>query len=194
MVVSSSASSDGRVGPPARAAAPSRYGSIFQADHDENPPSSRSSGSNNRRAALALTATLGVSSLVFVLLRTPSSSDGGANGLKKHAAGGRPATLSNSILGGTWWGLTEDVLGDSADAFSVDASNSDASSSSSDDNDEAASMLEGPICEYVSTRKVNGIQTSKKLPGKQWSEISCREHSEEDSDIVPEDDAAVICW
>ena len=195
MVVSSSAPPDGRSGPPARAAAPSHYGSITghisQADRDENrPPSSRSSRSYNRRAALALSATLGVASLVFVRLRTSSSSHGGgANGLKKPAAGGRPATLSNSILGGTWWGLTEDVLGDSADAFS-DAPNSADASSSSDDNDEA-------ICEYVSTRKVKGIQTSKSEIGKQWSEIACREHSQhsgEDGDdvIAPGDNAAMI--
>lgn len=172
-----------------------------------------------RAACLALGATLGASLLVLLLSSSPHGGTGGE--LKSSRGGTDPAlpTASSSsyILGGSWWGL-EGVLTDTAGSagsdpgsaesggFSETDDYSEPSSSSSDYDDESASLLGGPLCEYVAIqgsrkgkngpgwRKVMGIQTSKKEPGKQWSEFACRERSGEDADdlIVAGNDAATI--
>ena len=172
-----------------------------------------------RRAAyLTLSATLGASLLVL-----PSSSHrGGTSEVKSSGGGTDPAALptttssSSYILGGSWWSL-EGVLNDTTGSgggapgsaesggFSETDDAEPSSSSSSDHDDESASLLGGPLCEYVAIqgskrgkhgsgwRKVMGIQTSKKEPGRQWSEFACRERSGDADDlIVAGNDAATI--
>ena len=169
-----------------------------------------------RRAAyLTLSATLGAS--LLVLLLSSSSHHGGTSELKSTRGGTDPAALpttssSSYILGGSWWSLESaltDTTGSAPGSVSgsaesggfYEADDSEPSSSSSDFDDESASLLGGPLCEYVAIqgtkkgkhgygwRKVMGIQTSKKEPGKQWSEFACRERSGE---IVAGNDAATI--